>query len=48
MHQTLQIIQGEDQVWQIKNLILNTQDSKIAAKYKNKNRYKSKEFKIIK
>lgn len=50
MCQTLRIIQEEDLVWQIKpikNHILSTLDSKIAAKFKNKNSYKSKEIKIV-
>lgn len=51
MCQTLQIIQEADQVQQIrpiKNLILSTPDSKIAAKYKNKNKFKSREIKTAK
>jgi hypothetical protein len=51
MSQTLQIIQEEDLVWQIKqtkNLILSNPDSKTAVKYKNKNSNKSNKFKIVK
>ena len=51
MCQTLQIIQEVGLVQQIrpiKNLILSTPDSKIAAKYKNKNKYKSKGVRIAK
>ena len=51
MCQTLQIILGADLVKRIrpiKNLILSTPDSKIAAKYKNKNKFKSKGIKIAK